>query len=91
MVYLAITHKRVVRYITTEYEVEDLYQFHNGKVVCRKDAKIFNQRLEYLLTEYQQKLDQIPNQDCFSCSQIKELLERRDTNLGCTGYSTLIV
>lgn len=89
-VYLAITHKRVVRYITTEYEVEDLYQFHNGKVVCRKDAKIFNQRLEYLLTEYQQKLDQIPNQNCFSCSQIKELLERKDTNLGCTGYSTLV-
>lgn len=75
LIYLTITHKRDVRYIATEYEIDDLYQFDKGKVVCRKDAKIMNQRLDYVLSEYQEKLDEIRDQDVYSCSQIKEILE----------------
>lgn len=89
-IYLAITHKRVVRYIRTEYEVDDLFQFDNGKVVCRKDAKIFNQRLDYILSEYQQRLDTIVDQNCYSCTQIKDLLERADSNLGNIKNLTLL-
>ena len=72
LIYLTITHKREVRYISTEYEIDDLYQFDKGKVVCRKDAKIMNQRLAYVLSEYQEKLNEIDNQDMYSCSQIKK-------------------
>lgn len=90
LIYLAITHKRVVRYITTEYEVDDLYQFENGKIVCRKDAKVFNQRLDYVLSAYKDKLDQIPNQDSYSCAQIKELLERKEERICNPGNITLI-
>ena len=53
-IYLAITHERVVRYIRTEYEIDGLFQFDNGKVVCRNDAKILNQRLAFVLSEYQE-------------------------------------
>ncbi|KAA6331589.1 hypothetical protein EZS27_019813 [termite gut metagenome] len=74
-VYIAVTHKRDVRYITTDYEVDDLFQFENGKVVCRKDAKIMNQRLQYVLSEYQEKLDKIEEQHMYNCAQIKEILE----------------
>lgn len=90
LIYLAITHKRVVRYITTEYEVDDLYQFENGKIVCRKDAKLFNQRLDYVLSAYKDKLDQIPNQESYSCAQIKELLERKEERICNPGNITLI-
>ena len=59
LIYLTITHKRDVRYISTGYEIDDLYQFDKGKVVCRKDAKIMNQRLSYVLSEYKEKLEEI--------------------------------
>ncbi|WP_294562727.1 Arm DNA-binding domain-containing protein, partial [uncultured Bacteroides sp.] len=72
-IYVAVTHKRAVRYITTEYEIDDLYQFDNGTIVCRKDAKIMNQRLQYLLSEYQKKLDSITKQEVYTCSQIKDM------------------
>lgn len=74
-IYLAVTHKRDVRYISTDYEVDDLFQFDNGKVVCRKDAKIMNQRLAYVLSEYQEKLNAITNQPIYTCAQLKDLLE----------------
>lgn len=75
VIYLALTHQRKVRYISTEYEIDDLFQFDNGKVVCRKDAKIMNQRLSYVLSQYQEKLDSIEDLSIYNCSQIKELLE----------------
>ena len=74
-VLVAITAKRQVRYIKTGYEIDDLFQFENGKVVCRKDAKIMNQRLNYLLSDYREKLEGIQNADLYSCTQLKDLLE----------------
>ena len=50
--YLAVNHKRSTRYIATEYEIEGLFQFDNGTIVCRKDANIMNQRLKFVLGEY---------------------------------------
>ena len=75
LVYLTITHKRDVRYISTGYEIDDLYQFEKGKVVCRKDAKLVNQRLAYILSEYREKLEEIGDLNKYTCSQIKEMLE----------------
>lgn len=74
-VFIAVTVKREVRYIKTDYMIDDLYQFDNGTIVCRKDAKVMNQRLKYVLSEYQEKLDEIPDQRIYNCSQIKEILE----------------
>ena len=74
-IFIAVTEKRVVRYIKTDYTIDDLYQFDNGVIVCRKDAKILNQRLKYVLSEYQEKLDEILDQRIYNCSQIKEILE----------------
>lgn len=82
-IYLTITHKRNVRYISTGYEIDDLYQFDKGNVVCRKDAKLMNQRLAYVLSEYREKLNEIGDLDRYACSQIKEILEgkhKRESN-----------
>lgn len=74
---VAVTEKREVRYIKTDFSVDDLFQFENGIVMYRKDAKVMNQRLKYVLSELQQKLDAIPNPHIYNCSQIKEILENK--------------
>src|SRR5574344_300494 len=74
-IFISVTQKRDVRYIKTEYSIDDLYQFENGKIVCRKDAKILNQRIQYNLSDLQDKLDSIPDIRIFNASQIKDILE----------------
>lgn len=74
-VFIAVTEKREVRYIKTGCVIDDLYQFDNGIIVCRKDAKILNQRLKYILLDYQEKLNQIEDHHLYNCSQIKEILD----------------
>lgn len=74
-IYLAITHKRDVRYIATEYEIEELYQFDKGKIVCRKDAQLMNKRLDYVLSDFKEKLNEISDLAIYNCAQIKEILD----------------
>lgn len=74
-IFISLTQNRVVRYIKTEYSIDDLFQFDNGVVVCRKDAKVMNQRLKFVLDEYQEKLNLIEDHEIYNCSQIKEILE----------------
>lgn len=74
-IFISVTQNRVVRYIKTDYSIDDLFQFDNGVVICRKDAKVMNQRLKFVLGEYQGKLDLIEDQEIYNCSQIKEILE----------------
>lgn len=74
-IFVSVTQRRIVRYIKTEYFIDDLFQFDNGMIVCRKDAKVMNQRLKFVLGEYQEKLDSIENQEIYNCAQIKEILE----------------
>lgn len=74
-VLVAVTHKRDVRYIATGYVIDELFQFDKGLIVCRKDEKLMNQRLKYTLSEYQNKLDSIPELRIYNCSQLKEMLE----------------
>ena len=73
--FIAVTQHREVRYIKTNYAVDELYQFDNGLIVCRKDANAMNQRLKYVLSEYQEKLDGISDQHVYNSAQIKEILE----------------
>ena len=74
-IFISVTQNRIVRYIKTEYSIDDLFQFDNGVVVCRKDAKVMNQRLKFVLDEYQEKLNLIEDHEIYNCSQIKEILE----------------
>ena len=76
-VLIALTSKRQVRYIKTGYEIDNLFQFEDGEVVCRKDARIMNQRLNFVLSEYRDRLSSIHDADIYSCAQLKEILEGR--------------
>lgn len=74
-VLIALTSKRQVRYIKTGYEIDDIFQFEDGEVVCRKDARIMNQRLNFVLSEYRDRLSSIHDADIYSCAQLKKILE----------------
>lgn len=76
-VLIALTSKRQMRYIKTGYEIDDIFQFEDGEVVCRKDARIMNQRLNFVLSEYRDRLSSIHDADIYSCAQLKEILEGR--------------
>lgn len=74
-IFIAVSEKREVRYIKTDYAIDNLYEFDHGMVVCRKDAKITNQRLQFVLSQYQLRLDAISDHRIYKCSQIVEILK----------------
>lgn len=78
IIYVSINHKRDTRYIATDYQIDDLFQFDRGKIVCRKDAEIMNKRLDYVVTEYKAKLNDIRDHDKYTCAQIKSILEGKN-------------
>ena len=43
-IYTSLTFRRKVRYISTEFEIDDESQFENGKVCYCRDASIMNKR-----------------------------------------------
>lgn len=84
-IYLALTHKKEVRYISTEFEIDDESQFEDGRVCYRKDAAIMNKRIAYVLSEYREKLSGINVNAFSSCSKLKdELIKPEDEEIMMT-------
>ena len=78
-IYIALTHKKEVRYISTEFEIEDESQFEDGRVCYRKDAAIMNKRMAYVLSEYKEKLSGLNLKMFSSCALLKnELMKQGD-------------
>lgn len=73
-IYISLTHKKEVRYMSTEFEIDDDSQFENGKVCYRKDAAIMNKRIAYVLSEYREKLSRMDLKAYDSCSKLKDAL-----------------
>lgn len=77
-IYLAVSHKKEVRYISTEFEIDDESQFEDGKVCYRKDALIMNKRMAYVLSTYQEKLAALDLKRFASCSRLKDELTKQE-------------
>lgn len=88
-IYVYLTFKKEVRYISTEFEIDDEYQFDKGKVCYRKDASIMNKRMEYILNEYKDRLSQLNLRNYYNCSELKEALIANKENLNDISISTL--
>lgn len=73
-IYISVTHHREVRYISTDFEIDDDFQFEDGKVCYRKDAEKMNRRLQYVLQEYAEKLEQINLATVRDCAHLKKIL-----------------
>lgn len=73
-IYVSLTFKRDIRYIATEFEVNDVSEFEDGRVCYRKDAATMNKRLSYVLSGYQERLKMLDTREFINCSQLKEAL-----------------
>lgn len=71
---IAIGAKSRTTYIATQYRIESLKQWRGGKVVRHKDADIMNCKLRGLLSEYENILDAMPNQNA-DAVEIRKYLE----------------
>ena len=76
---VAVCHKKETCYIVTTFVIDNLSQFKNGQVVKRADASILNTKLRNLLNVYQERLDKIANVSLYSCSQLRNILLREQT------------
>lgn len=71
---IAIGAKSRTTYIATQYRIESIKQWKDGKVVRRPDADMMNRKLRGLLSEYENILDSMPNQDV-DAVEIRKYLE----------------
>ena len=77
-IYISLTFNKEVRYISTNFEIDDIAEFEDGKVCYRRDAAIMNKRLAFILNEYKSKLKRIGTKKFRTCSQLKEALTKSD-------------
>lgn len=75
---VCISQKKSRAYIKTEFLLDDIAEFDNGKVVYRKDAGIMNRRLEFVFSQYKEKFDSIDDIGYFSALQIKQIITSKD-------------
>lgn len=71
---IAIGAKSRTTYIATRYKIDNIKQWKDGKVVRHPDADIINRKLRGLLTEYENILDSMPNQNV-DAIEIRKYLE----------------
>ena len=72
---ISIGHKSETHYIVTKYSVSSLSHFHNGQVVGQPDAPAVNLKLRQLLTDYDERLERIPDPDRYTCQQLRDILK----------------
>ena len=80
---IAVCHKGVTSYITTQFIVEE-NQFKNGQVIKSPDAAIVNRKLRKMLDQYQDCLDSITDASLYTSSQLKNILVSSTKRNGCT-------
>lgn len=75
---VCISQKKERVYIKTEFQLDDIAEFDDGKVAYRKDANIMNKRLEFVFSQYKEKFNSIESIDCFSAIQIKQIIMSKE-------------
>lgn len=78
VIYISLTFKQDVRYISTGFEINDESEFEDGLVCYRKDAATMNKRLNFILNEYREKLKRIDESKFKTCTQLKEALTKTE-------------
>lgn len=77
-IFVRIAAKKEKAYIKTMYEISDLSQWYNGKVVARTDAAMMNKRLLFELKKYNDRVDAIENNDTYTATQLKLIAIQAD-------------
>lgn len=77
-IFIRISAKKLKSYIKTNYFIDDLSQWHDGKVVARTDAAMMNKRVLFELKKYEDRLKYIENEDYYTPAQLKFMLTQED-------------
>lgn len=77
-IFVRIAAKKEKAYIKTMYEIPDLSQWYNGKVVARTDAAMMNKRLLFELKKYNDRVNAIENNDTYTATQLKLIVIQAD-------------
>lgn len=77
---IMLSHNSAATYIPTDCIIDNPNQFKNGKVKGRQDADRMNVRLRNLLNYYQDIIDGIAHVNNYSCSELRELLVRKQNH-----------
>lgn len=75
---VCISQKKDRTYIKTEFRLNDIAEFEDGKVVYRKDAGVMNKRLEFVFSQYKEKYDSIEDKEWLTASQIKQIITSKE-------------
>ena len=73
---IAIGHKSETHYIVTRFSVPSLANFRNGTIIGTPTAHHDNLKLRQLLTDYEDRLDRIPNPAELSPVELRDTLKR---------------
>ena len=77
-IFVRIAAKKEKAYIKTMYELSDLCQWYNGKVVARTDAALMNKRLSFELNRYDERVQAVDNYDTYTATQLKLIITQTD-------------
>lgn len=77
-IFVRIAAKKEKAYIKTMYELSDLCQWYNGKVVARTDAALMNKRLSFELKRYDERAQAVDNYDTYTATQLKLIITQTD-------------
>lgn len=87
-IFVRIAAKKEKVYIKTPYEISDLSEWYNGKVVARTDAAMMNKRLLFELKKYSDRVNDIENNDTYSATQLKLIVIQADKVTQCASTFT---
>lgn len=80
-IYLAVSHNKQTRYISTDFEVSHASYFENGKAHGFKGAAAINKKLQELLDEYRNRLHKLIIYDYADCSSLKDALLQKPKDI----------
>ena len=77
-IFVRIAAKKEKAYIKTQYELSDLCQWYNGKVVSCSDASLMNKRILFEIKKYKERIEEIENYDTYTATQLKLIITQKD-------------
>ena len=78
-IFVCIFSKKERAYIKLPYQLDNLNQWENGKVVSCKNVTILNAKLKFALSKYKERLNGIENSDTYTAMQLKQILSQVDS------------
>ena len=73
-IFICLFSKQTRAYIKLPYQLENLNQWENGKVVSCKNMTMLNAKLKAAFTKYKELLCNIENADAYTAIQLKQIL-----------------